>query len=219
MAPARGQIGDGCSIGPSVVVGAGVTLGRDVTLHAGAVVEHARLGDGVIVGPGSVVGSDGFGFEPVVDAAAPGGLRWARKEQTHGVVMEAGSEIGALCTVNRGSWRDTLVGDGCKLDSQVHIGHNVVLGSSVLICAQTGIAGSVTVGARTRIGGQVGVAQHVSIGSDVSIAAQSGVTKDVPDGATVGGSPAVPMTQYHRQTVSLAAMAKRKAAEVYGDAE
>jgi len=105
--------------------------------------------------------------------------------------------------IDRGSWRNTVVGQGTKLDNMVQIAHNVIIGNHCLIAAQCGIAGSTTVGDFVFIGGQSGIAQHLTIGSNVQIAAKSGIITNVPANSKVGGIPAVPLMQYHRQTLTL----------------
>ena len=100
-------------------------------------------------------------------------------------------EIGSNTTIDRGSWRNTVVGSNTKLDNLIQVGHNVVIGDGCLICAQTGIAGSTTIGKGVLIGGQVGIAQHLSIGDGVRIAAKSGVMQDLQQGRSYGGYPAV----------------------------
>ena len=122
-------------------------------------------------------------------------------------------EIGANSTIDRGSGPDTVIGDGTKIDNLVQIGHNVTLGKGCIIVAHVGISGSTTIGDYTVIGGQVGVAGHLTIGSQVKIAAQSGVMRDVEDGITVGGTPAVPIIQYHRQTTLIEKMVKKNKAD------
>lgn len=112
-------------------------------------------------------------------------------------------EIGSNTTIDRGSWRNTVVGSNTKLDNLIQVGHNVIIGDGCLICAQTGIAGSTTIGKGVLIGGQVGIAQHLSIGDGVRIAAKSGVMQDLKDGRSYGGYPAVEVKDFHRQTLFL----------------
>jgi UDP-3-O-[3-hydroxymyristoyl] glucosamine N-acyltransferase len=96
------------------------------------------------------------------------------------------------------------------IDNLVQIGHNVVLGRCCVLCGQVGISGSTTLGDFVMIGGKGGLADHLTIGKGARIAAASGVMRDVPAGATVGGSPAVPMTQFMRQTALLQRLATKK---------
>ena len=119
-------------------------------------------------------------------------------------------EIGANTTIDRGAGPDTIIGDGTKIDNLVQIGHNVKIGKHCIVVSQVGISGSTEIGDYTVIAGQVGIAGHLKIGSRVQIAAQSGIAKDIPDGEAFGGSPAVPIRQYHKQTITLAKLAEGK---------
>ncbi|EFJ35884.1 hypothetical protein SELMODRAFT_404190 [Selaginella moellendorffii] len=100
-------------------------------------------------------------------------------------------EIGANSSIDRGSWRDTVIGDNTKLDNLVQIGHNVVIGCNCMICGQVGIAGSCTLGDNVVLGGQAGVADHIEIASKVRIAAKSGVTSNITEPGDYAGFPAV----------------------------
>ena len=190
-------LGAGVSVGALAVVGPGVVLGPGSRVGAHCTVQYAVVGARAVLHPGARVGQDGFGFFPSADpssSAAPP----EKKPQACGVVIGDDVEIGANSTVDRGSWRDTQIGDGTKLDNAVQVGHNVVLGKNCLVCAQVGIAGSTTVGDGVLIGGQAGLAQHLSVGDGARIAAKSGVARDVAAGQAVGGYPAVPIGTFRR---------------------
>jgi UDP-3-O-[3-hydroxymyristoyl] glucosamine N-acyltransferase len=196
----RAVIGEGCVIGHGSVIGPGVVLGKNCLIGDHVTITHSELGDGCIVYPGVRIGQDGFGYAP-----SPTGI--VKVPQLGRVLIGNHVEIGANCTIDRGSMDDTVIGDGTKLDNLVQIGHNARLGRFCIMVAQSGVAGSTHVGDGTVIGGQVGIAGHLTIGNRVQIAAQSGVAGDLDDGAIVGGTPAVPVRQWHKQNAILSKMA------------
>ncbi|GLE11764.1 hypothetical protein PINS_up024403 [Pythium insidiosum] len=147
-----------CRIEPFVSIGEGVEIGDDTTIASHVTLQNCRIGSRVVLHPGVRVGQDGFGFH-----LAPSGEH-AKKPQELLVEIHDDAEIGANCAIDRGSWRNTVIGRGCKLDNLVQIGHNVQLGAGCVIAAQSGIAGSTTLGKNVHMGGQVGIAQHLQIG-------------------------------------------------------
>jgi UDP-3-O-[3-hydroxymyristoyl] glucosamine N-acyltransferase len=186
-------VGEGSVIHPHVVVYEGAVIGARCTLHSGVVVrEGVELGDHVTVQNGAVVGGDGFGY--VFDPAH------GHRKIPHVGTVRVGDqvEIGANTTVDRATLGETVIGSGSKLDNLVMVGHNVRLGSRVLLCGQVGISGSSSVGDYSVLGGQVGVADHVSIGSQVKVAAKSGVAGDIPDRKIMAGIPAIDAGQWRR---------------------
>ena len=191
-------IGSHVSVGPDAIIGDGVILEEGVRIG-----QSASIGDGSWLGMNTVIGercmvgqrcrlhsmvclgADGFGYRPRPDGS---GLRKVPHIGT--VHIGADVELGAGTCVDRGKFGATTVGDGCKLDNLVQIGHNVRIGSHCVIAAQAGLAGSVVVGNWVQIGAQAGVTEHVSIGDGARIGAKAGVIRDVAAGSSVLGIPA-----------------------------
>jgi UDP-3-O-[3-hydroxymyristoyl] glucosamine N-acyltransferase len=200
---ARAEIGKRCRIGANAVIGAGVVLGDDCIVGANATISHALIGARVNIYPGVRIGQDGFGF-------AMGAQGHLKVPQLGRVVIGDGVEVGANSTIDRGAGPDTVIGAGCMIDNLVQIGHNVQLGRGCVIVSQVGISGSTRLGDFVAAGGQAGIAGHLTIGAGARLAAQCGIMRDVAPGETVGGSPAVPMTEWLRQSALLAKMARKK---------
>lgn len=199
----QAEIGAGTVIHANAVIGEGVVVGRDCVIGSGVSLVCAKLGDRVILHSGVRIGQDGFGF-------APGRDGHLKVPQLGRVLIGHDVEIGANSCIDRGAGPDTVIGDGCKIDNLVQIGHNVTLGRGCIVVAQVGIAGSTRIGNGVMIGGQVGIAGHLVIEDGAQIAAGSGVTKSIPPGQVWGGYPAVPVRQWHRQSVMLAGGPRRK---------
>lgn len=219
------KLGADVSIGPGCVIGAGVVLGdrtilrarvtiqpearigADCCLHPGVVIgERCVLGERVVIHPGAVIGADGFGFRSASDGRGPDGTGIVKVPQIGRVVIGNLVEIGANACVDRGTFSDTVIGDGCKLDNLVQVGHNCRLGRSVIVAGQAGLAGSVEVGDGAMIGGQVGVRDHLKIGRGVKVAACAAVMNDIPDGQTWGGYPAQPFKDAMHERVVIRKM-------------
>jgi UDP-3-O-[3-hydroxymyristoyl] glucosamine N-acyltransferase len=188
-----------------------VSIGRDCAIGAGVTIQHALIGDRVIIHPGARIGQDGFGYLPT-----PQGHQ--KIPQTRRVIVQDDVEIGANSTIDRGSSRDTIIGEGTKIDNLVQIGHNCTIGRHCIITSQTGISGSVKVGDYVMMGGQVGIADHYTIGDGAMLAARSGVITDVPAGARYNGWPAQPARDWLRGVAWLRRMA-RGAGKPEGDDE
>jgi len=209
------EIGSGTVIGAQAVIGPHVRIGRNCAIGPGATVLNAFVGNRVIVHPGVRIGQDGFGY-------AMGAQGHLKVPQVGRVIIQDDVEIGANTTIDRGSGRDTVIGEGTKIDNLVQIGHNVVIGRHCVIVAQVGISGSTTLEDFVVLGGQVGVVGHVRIGMGAQIAGSSNVNKDVPPGARWGGTPAKPMREWFREMTTLKTLASRcvsaKDDETPGDA-
>ncbi|MDR3420479.1 MAG: UDP-3-O-(3-hydroxymyristoyl)glucosamine N-acyltransferase [Xanthobacteraceae bacterium] len=195
------EIGAGTLISAGAVIGPGVAIGRDCAIGAGATILHALIGDRVVIHSGVRIGQDGFGYLP-----SPQGHQ--KIPQTRRVIIQDDVEIGANATIDRGSTRDTVIGEGTKIDNLVQIAHNVTVGRRCLIAAQTGISGSSQVGDFVMMGGQVGLADHVTIGDGAMLAAQSGFMSDVPPGGRFMGSPAQPAREYMKGIALLRRLAR-----------
>lgn len=199
------EIGSGSVIGANAVIGAGVRVGRDCRIGSNVSLSHALLGNRVIIHPGASVGQDGFGF-----AMGAGGH--LKVPQIGRVIIQDDVEIGANTTIDRGASRDTIVGEGTKIDNLVQIAHNVVIGRHCVIVSQVGISGSATLGDFVVIGGQAGVIGHVHVGSGAQIAARSAVAESVPTGARWGGAPARPIKDWMREVAWLKMVIARRSA-------
>ena len=118
---------------------------------------------------------------------------WLRIHSLGAVSIGDDVEIGANCTIDNGTIRDTEIGSGSKLDNQVHVGHNTRIGRDCLICGQCGLSGSVEVGNNVVLGGQCGAADNIFIGDGVIAGGATKIISNVPAGRVVMGYPAVKM--------------------------
>lgn len=211
------KIGAGCYVGPNVKIGNNTTLYPNVTvldectigsntiLWSGAVVrERCHIGSYCIIHPNATIGADGFGFRPCPQQ----GL--AKIPQIGNVVIGNAVEIGANSCVDRGKFSSTILGDGCKIDNLVQIGHNSVLGRFCIMAGNSGLAGSVTLGDGVIIGGSASIKDHTTIGSGATVGAGSGVTGDIPAGKVMLGYPAVEARTALKQWAILKRMAESK---------
>lgn len=184
-------------IEPNVVIGKNVTIGRDVYIQANCYIGNDTIiGDSVEIHAGTTIGTDAFYFHKK-------NKKYTKWHSIGRVVIEDKVVIGANCTINKGVSGDTVIGEGSKLDSQVHIGHGVEIGKHCLIAGQVGIGGKTIVEDHVILFGQVGVAQNLRIGRGAIIAAKSGVSKDLAGGSTYFGSPAAEIKTKHRELAAL----------------
>ena len=183
------EIGAGTTLHPGVVVGARCVIGQDVVVHPNVVLyEGVRLGDRVEIHAGSVLGGDGFGYRTVEG-------RHLKVPQTGWVEVENDVEVGANCTIDRGTFEATVIGEGSKIDNLVMVGHNNRIGKHNVLCGQVGIAGSCRTGDYVVMAGQAGIKDHTQIGDKVIVGAQAGVHRNIQSGQQVLGSPAVPIKE------------------------
>ncbi|MFE1598826.1 UDP-3-O-(3-hydroxymyristoyl)glucosamine N-acyltransferase [Methylobacterium sp. ID0610] len=197
------EIGTGTVLAAGAVIGPGTRIGRHCAVGPGASLLHALIGNRVIIHGGARIGQDGFGF-----AMGAGGH--LKVPQVGRVIIQDDVEIGANTTIDRGASRDTIVGEGTKIDNLVQIAHNVVIGRHCVIVAQVGISGSTTLEDYVVLGGQVGVVGHLRIGMGAQIAGSSNINKDVPPGARWGGTPAKPVREWFREMTTLKRIAARE---------
>jgi UDP-3-O-[3-hydroxymyristoyl] glucosamine N-acyltransferase len=197
------ELGDNTRVDAGAVIGPGVIVGSNCVIGNGASLSHCLVGDNVRIYPGVRIGQDGFGFAP-----DPSGH--VKVPQLGRVIIEDNVEVGANTCIDRGSGPDTIIGAGTWIDNLVQIGHNVVLGKGCIIVAQVGISGSTKLGDFVVVGGQAGIAGHLTIGSGAQVAAKSGIISNIEAGAVVGGYPAQPLRDWHRQSVILARMVKER---------
>ncbi len=209
---AGARIGDRTQIGPGSVIGGGTFIGSDCDIKANVVAyPGTKIGDRVVVHAGAVLGSDGFGF--VRDEATG---RYEKFPQVGWLEIGNDVEIGANVTVDRGALGATVIADGTKFDNLVHIGHNVRVGSNVVMAAQVGIAGSSTVGDNVMMGGQVGIGDHVHVGEGAILGGQTGVPSGKVlrgKGVVFWGTPARPLKQVLRELAALARLVAKGSAD------
>ena len=189
-------IGDKVWIGSGSYIGRGVKIGNGTRIHSNVTVECAEIGENVLLYTGVRIGQSGFGFAPTAQGHVV-------IPQVGKVIINNNVEIGANSCIDRGSYGSTVIGEGTFIDNLVHIAHNVKVGKFCAIAGQVGIAGSAIIEDYCMFGGQVGIGGHIKIGKGSQAGGQSGITKDLIEGSKVSGTPAVPLKQYHRQSLLL----------------
>ena len=177
------SIGKGTIVQPNVFIGNNVSIGKACLIHPNVTIyDNTVIGDNVVIHANTVLGADAFyyknrpeGFDQLIS-----GGRVILKDNVH---------IGASCTIDKGVTGDTTIGNGTKIDNQVHVGHDTKIGKKCLIASQTGIAGCVTIEDEVTLWGQVGTNSGITIGKGAVILGQTGVTKSIPGGKTYFGTP------------------------------
>ena len=177
------KIGAGTTIQPNCFIGNNVVIGENCLLHANVILyDNTIIGNNVIIHSGTILGADAFYYKKRPDGfdqLLSGGR----------VVIEDNVGIGALCTIDKGVTGDTTIGEGTKIDNQVHVGHDTVIGKKCLIASQTGIAGCVIIEDEVTLWGQVGTTSGITIGAKAVVLGQTGVTKSIEGGKSYFGTP------------------------------
>jgi len=204
------EIGAGTVIGAGAVIGPGVKIGRDCNVGARTAIQCALIGNNVLIHPACSIGQDGYGF---IFFGPEGHLK---VPQTGRVLIQNDVEIGAGTTIDRGSLRDTVIGQGTKIDNQVQIGHNVTIGRHCLLAAQIGLAGSLTIGDNVALGAKVGINNHLKIGDGAQVTAMSAVKDDIPPNGRWGGHFAKPTKQWFREIIAVERLVRDQAVDSKG---
>jgi UDP-3-O-[3-hydroxymyristoyl] glucosamine N-acyltransferase len=187
---------------PNVSIGENVTIGPHSIIYSGAcIMDNVTIGSHVSIGPNSVIGHYAFYYK--------------QKEHSHERMHSIGdvqihdfAEIGALCTIDRGVSATTIIGSGTKLDNQVHVGHDTVIGSRCILASGVGVSGCVIIEDDVKLWGQVGCASNVTIGEKAVLLGQSGVTKNLEGGKTYFGSPCKESREKFRELAALQQLPK-----------
>ena len=183
------QIDKNTFVGSNSIIESNVEVGENCTIGSFVTIRNSLISNDVHIQDGSKIGFKGFGF-------IPSSQKNQRTPHIGKAILENGVEVGANCTIDRGSLSDTIIGSNTFLDNQVHIAHNVKIGKNCMIAGQVGFAGSATIGDNVVIGGQAGISGHLKIGNNVKIGGGSGVINDIPDNSQVMGYPAVSLKDF-----------------------
>jgi len=205
------EIGAGTVIGAGAVIGPGVKIGRDCNVGARTAIQFSLIGNNVLIHPACSIGQDGYGF---IFFGPEGHLK---VPQTGRVLIQNNVEVGAGTTIDRGSLRDTVIGEGTKIDNQVQIGHNVTIGRHCLLAAQIGLAGSLTIGDNVALGAKVGINNHLKIGDGAQVTAMSAVKDDIPPNGRWGGHFAKPTKQWFREIIAVERLVQGGTADPKGE--
>ncbi len=187
-------LGKGVKIYGQAYVGDRVKIGDGTVIHAGAkIYNDTQIGKQCVIHSGAVIGSDGFGFAPQADGT------YKTIPQVGNVILEDQVSIGANSTIDRATMGSTLIRKGVKIDNQVHVAHNVVIGENTVIAAQTGISGSTEIGKNCVLAGKVGIAGHLKIADHTTIGGNTGINKSIKtSGKTLFGFLAMDLNHFLR---------------------
>ncbi len=187
------RIGPRAFVGPGCVIGRGTVVGADCRLVARVTLRHdCVLGERCLMHPGAVIGSDGFG------QASDGG-HWVKVPQLGRVVIGDDVEVGANTTIDRGSLRDTVIGNGVRLDNLIQIAHNVEVGDHTAMAAFAGVSGSTRIGRHCTLAGAAGLVGHISLADNVHVSGMTMVTHSITEpGVYSGNVPAIPNREWRK---------------------
>jgi UDP-3-O-[3-hydroxymyristoyl] glucosamine N-acyltransferase len=190
------SIGENVSIGANVVIGPNCNIGDNVIIKSNcSIVQDVTIGENSIIHNGTVLGSDGFGYAPTKTG-------YVKIEQIGKLLIKKNVEIGANCTIDRGALLDTEIHEGVKLDNQIQIAHNVIIGKNSAIAASCAVAGSTIIGKNFQMGGLSGVLGHLNISDNVTVGAHTLITKDIKEsGNYVGIMPAQEQKNWAKSSV------------------
>lgn len=201
--PARAVIAASAKIGlhtviqPNTFIGNNVVIGDDCIIHSNvSIYDNTVIGNNVTIHAGSVLGADAFYYKNRPE-------KFDKLLSTGNVVIEDDVDIGSLCTIDRGVTASTTIGQGTKLDNQVHVGHDTIIGKRCLIASQVGIAGCVLIEDFVTVWGQVGITSGVTIGEKAVISAQSGVSKSLEGYKSYFGTPADDFRKKYKEIASI----------------
>ncbi|NRB82925.1 MAG: UDP-3-O-(3-hydroxymyristoyl)glucosamine N-acyltransferase [Winogradskyella sp.] len=194
---ANAIIGEGTVIQPNCFIGNNVVIGKNCVIHSNvSIYDDAVIGDNVIIHAGTILGASAFYYKnrpEGYDQLKSGGR----------VVIEDNVDIGAACTIDRGVTADTTIKEGAKIDNQVQIGHDTIIGKKCLIASQVGIAGCTIIEDEVTIWGQVGITSGVTIGKKAIISAKAGVSKSLEGGKHYFGIPADDFRSKYKEIASI----------------
>jgi UDP-3-O-[3-hydroxymyristoyl] glucosamine N-acyltransferase len=190
-------VSDSAIIYPNVVIGNDVTIGENVILYPGVVImDRTIIEENVVIGANSVVGHSAFYYKKKASG-------YDRMHTCGSVLIRKNAELGSLCTIDAGVTDVTIIGEGTKLDNQVHVGHDTIIGKNCLLAANVGLAGCVELKDNVTLWGQVGVASDVVIGESSIVGAQSGVSKNLAPNKTYFGTPAKDIRLMYREMAAI----------------
>ncbi len=190
-------IGKGTIIQPNVFIGNNVSIGENCLIHSNVTInDNCIIGDNVIIHSGTILGGDAFYYNKRND-------KWDKFLSVGRVIIKDDVEIGSGCTIDRGVTGDTTIMEGTKLDNQIQVGHDTVIGKKCLIASQCGIAGCVIIEDEVTLWGQVGVTSGATIGKKAVVLAQTGIAKSLKGGKTYFGSPAEEAREKLKQMASV----------------
>ncbi len=189
----------------NVVIGNNVTIGKNVKIYPNVTIyDNTIIEDDVTIHSGTVIGSDGFGYAYEKDRTPVKIVHFGR------VVIKKGAEIGANCTIDRGVFNDTIIGENCKLDNLIQIGHNCELEKNCIVVSQSGLAGSTKLGVAVTMGAQSGTAGHLEIAPYTFIAARGGVTKSIKKSGVYAGFPIKSHKTWLKEQAKISKLTKEK---------